>query len=197
MHGSIEVGRRWRRFRASETESPHGDFLWTARVGSIIVGHDRYAARAGDMDWRLFGLARVAHAQGSEVSRSSAGRVAGEAVWVPTALLPRYDVTWEADDDSHISAMLRIDEAIFELRLSLHPDGRVASAVVDRWGDPENAGRWGCHPFGFETIAHASFAGVTIPCRRCAGWFFGTERWAEGEFVRFRIISYELAAQPA
>lgn len=191
MRGSIKIGRRWLRFRASQVQSPHRGFIWTARVGGVIAGYDRYADRAGAMDWRLFGLVRVAHGEGPDVTRSAAGRAGAEAVWVPTALLPRYGVTWTATDESHITAAYRIDDTATELQFALHSDGRVASVAFDRWGDPDNTGRWDLHPFGFEATAHATLAGVTIPAAGRAGWHFGTERWAEGEFFRCRITSYQ------
>jgi hypothetical protein len=68
----------------------------------------------------------------------------------------------------------------------------VRSVVFDRWGDPDSTGTWGHHPFGFEVIGHSSFDGVTIPSSGRAGWFYGTDRWDEGEFFRFEITDYHL-----
>jgi hypothetical protein len=146
------------------------------------------------MNWKLLGLIPVMRAEGSDVSRSAAGRAAAEAVWVPTALLPRSGVTWTATDPHHITANYRLDDADIELRYALGDDARVRSVVFNRWGDPDNTGTWGLHPFGFEAIGYSTFDGVAIPSAGRAGWFYGTDRWNEGEFFRSKITDYHLVS---
>ena len=60
-----------------------------------------------------------------------------------------------------------------------------------RWGDPDETGTWGLHPFGVEVTGHRSFAGLTVPARGTAGWHYGTDRWTEGAFFRFEITGHE------
>jgi hypothetical protein len=191
MAGSIKLGDRWVPFRARQIEAPHHGFVWSARAG-VIVGSDWYADGHGAMSWRVLGLVRVMHADGPDVSRSAAGRVGAEAVWVPTALLPRFGVTWTATDLPHITASYTLDEVDIELHYTLGDDARVRSVVFDRWGDPDDTGTWGHHPFGFEVTGHATFDGLTIPSSGRAGWFYGTDRWHEGEFFRAEITDYHL-----
>jgi hypothetical protein len=74
--------------------------------------------------------------------------------------------------------------------------GRLRSVVFDRWGDPDNAGAWAYHPFGFEVSGYATFDGVSVPSAGRAGWFYGTDRWHDGEFFRSEIVQYELVAEP-
>ena len=142
MVGSIKLGERWAPFRARQIEAPHHGFAWSARAG-LIVGSDRYADGHGAMNWRVLGLVRVMHADGPDISRSAAGRVGAEAVWVPTALLPRFGVTWTATDPHHVTASYRLDEVDIELHYTLGDDARVRSVVFDRWGDPDNTGTLG------------------------------------------------------
>ncbi len=52
------------------------------------------------------------HADGPDISRSSAGRAGGEALWLPTALRPRFGVAWDAPDSSHITARFAVDGAL-------------------------------------------------------------------------------------
>ena len=190
MVGSIKLGERWAPFRARQIEAPHHGFAWSARAG-LIVGSDRYADGHGAMNWRVLGLVRVMHADGPDISRSAAGRVGAEAVWVPTALLPRFGVT-SATDPHHVTASYRLDEVDIELHYTLGDDARVRSVVFDRWGDPDNTGTWGKHSFGFEVTGHSTFEGVTIPSSGRAGWFYGTDRWVEGEFFRSEITDCHL-----
>ena len=195
MRGRIKPGGRWMPFRGSETLAPHVGFMWTARATGVIAGSDRYVDGEGLMDWRVLGLVRVAHGEGADVSRSAAGRAAAEAVWVPTALLPRFDVRWTGDDDHHLVARYRLDDTALELRIELDDDARVRSVAFERWGDPDGTGAWGYHPFGFEATRYATFDGVTIPSAGRAGWFFGTERWSAGEFFRCEITDYRLVTE--
>lgn len=194
MRGAIRLGRRWVPFRAGETIAPHAGFVWAATAGGVVRGADRYERGRGSMDWRLFGVVPVVRASGPDVDRSAAGRCAGEAIWVPTALLPRFGVTWTATDERHVTAAYRLDGHPFELRGTLDGDARLTSVVFDRWGDADGTGRFGSHPFGCRATAWATFDGVTVPSAGRAGWFAGTDRADDGEFFRFEITDLRLLA---
>jgi hypothetical protein len=196
MRGSIRLGRRWVRFSGHELLSPHRGLVWAVRAAGLISGSDRYVDGEGSMDWKLLGHVPVVHADGPDISRSAAGRVAAEAVWVPTALLPRFGVTWKVSDPRHIAASYELDETEQEVHLVLDDYARVQSVVLERWGDPDGTGNAEPHPFGFETTCLLTCAGVTIPSAGRAGWFFGTDRWPESESFRFEITDYHLVTEP-
>jgi hypothetical protein len=124
-------------FRARHVSAPQQGLVWTARAGGVIAGFDGYADGQGAMQWKLLGLIRVLHAQGPDLSRSAASRAAAEAVWVRTALLPRFGVTWQAADAHHLTASYRLDDVELEVDYSLDDDARVRSVALDRWGDPD------------------------------------------------------------
>lgn len=188
MRGSIRVGR-WLPFRATQTLTPRRGFLFRARAAGVITGSDRYHRGAGAMHWKLFGLVPVMDSDGEDVTRSAAGRAGGEALWVPTALLPHYGTTWEAIDDHHIRARFAVDDTPIDLRHTIDDDGHVTEFVVDRWGDPEGTGTFGWHLFGGSVADWRIFAGMTIPSVGSLGWGYGTDRWEEGEFFRYRLTS--------
>ena len=192
MRGSIKLGRRWIPFRARQVLAPHHGFVWAARAGGVIVGSDRYADGVGAMDWKLLGLIRVMHAEGPDISRSSAGRAGAEAMWVPTMLLPRFGVTWGTSDHNHITASYRLDDTELELRYTLDEEARIRSVTIDRWGDPDNSGTSGLHPFGVDVRRCSTFDGVTVPSAGRGGWFYGTERWRDGEFFRYEFTAFRL-----
>jgi len=191
MRGRLKVGR-WLPFRAREVLGPHHGFVWAARAAGVIAGSDRYLDGAGGMDWKLAGLVTVVHADGPDHARSAAGRAAGEAIWVPTALLPRFGVRWSANGPDEVSAGYRIGDVPVELRCRLDGDGRIGSFMFDRWGDPDGSGTFAWHPFGGEITGYRTFDGVTIPSAGRVGWFFGTDRWPGGEFFRYRITDLRL-----
>ena len=195
MRGHIKVGR-WLPFRAHQVLSPHHGFIWTARAAGVIAGSDRYVDGTGGMDWKLAGLVTVAHAQGPDVSRSAAGRAGAEAVWLPTALLPRFGVRWSAGSADQVTAAFRVGDTPVALRLRLDAAGRIASLLFDRWGDPDNSGDFGWHRFGGEVTGYRSFHGLTIPSEGRLGWFYGDDRWPAGEFFRYQITDLQPFTRP-
>ncbi len=190
MKGQIKV-KKWLPFRARQVLSPHLGFVWAGRAGGVIVGSDSYFEGKGLLDWKVAGLITVAHAEGADVSRSAAGRGGAEAIWLPTALLPRFGVRWSAEGPNHIKAEYSLGDTPLELNLTIDEEGRVENLIFDRWGDPDASGTFGEHPFGGEITGHATFHGVTIPSAGRLGWHYGTDRWPEGEFFRFDLVEME------
>lgn len=191
MRGKIKLGR-WLPFGAREVLAPHEGFIWAARVAGVIVGSDQYAQGAGGMEWKVARVVPLMRAHSDDVARSAAERAAAEAIWVPTALLPRLGVAWTAPDERHITASFKVDKHPVAVTFDVDGDGRVRSLVLDRWGDPENSGTFALHPFGLEVSDYATFDGVTIPSEGRAGWYFGTDRWEEGVFFRYRITDLHI-----
>lgn len=192
MRGSVKIGPAWLPFRARQILAPLHGFVWAARVAGVLVGSDRYVDGIGAMEWRLLGRIGVIHADGPDASHSSAGRAGAEAVWVPTAVLPRFGVTWDATDRHHVTARYRLDDVELELRYALDHDARVRSVALERWGDPEGNGTWGPHRFEHRLTRYSTFDGVTIPSAGRAAWFVGTDRWSDGEFFRYEITDLHL-----
>ena len=195
MHGTIRIGR-WLPFRAHEVISPHTGFVWSARAGAVITGSDRYVDGVGLADWRLAGLVPVMHAEGRDVTLSAAGRSGGEAVWVPTTLLPRFGVSWTAESDRCITARFAVGDAPIALHLRLDTRGCALSFVFARWGDPKGTGEWDWHPFGGDFTEHRTFGGVTVPTAGRIGWFPDTDGFTTGEFFRYRITDLDLVTRP-
>jgi hypothetical protein len=99
---------------------------------------------------------------------------------------------WEATDDQHITARFSLDGLSVNLHYGLEENGWIRSVVFDRWGDPDRNGAWGWYPFGGEVTGYRSFAGVRVPSTGRIGWFYGTDRWSEGEFFGFQLTALDL-----
>ncbi len=190
MRGYIKLGR-WLPFRATQILDPHRGFIWAAHVAGVIAGSDHYLDGIGGMAWKLAGVFPVASAAGPDVSRSAAGRGGAEALWVPTALLPRFGTTWSSISDTRISVHHTIGQTPVDVNYTLHPNGRIRSLVFDRWGDPENTATFGWHPFGGEITCYRTFGNLTIPSSGRLGWNFGTDRWPDDEFFRYDITGLQ------
>ena len=190
MRGQIKLGC-WVPFRAQEVLTPSRGFVWRARAAGL-VGYDYYVDGHGGMDWKLAGLLRVMHAEGPDVSRAAAERAGAEAFWLPTALLPRFGVRWSCSDDTNISARFEVDGHPLAVHYRLERHGFVKSMVFERWHNVDASGAWTAAPFGGDLTAYRTFGDVTIPSAGTFGWFFGTDRWREGEFFRYEITALEL-----
>lgn len=191
MRGQIKLGR-WRSFTARQVLVPSAGFVWAATAtvaGLPVTGFDRYETSRGRMRWRLLGLVPVMTADGDDVTRSAAGRLAAEsACWVPTAF---GSARWSAGDarDSVCVARSGYDEVV---TLRVAEDGRLTGAGLPRWGNPDGEA-FGRYPFGMTAESERSFSGITIPSRIRAGWWWGTDRASEGEFFRAELDRAEFA----
>ncbi|MDP4510074.1 DUF6544 family protein [Nonomuraea turcica] len=187
MHGTIRLGP-WRRFHASQVLLPLEGFVWcaSAYLGVLPVhGFDRYRAGVGEMRWRLLRALPVMSGGGSDITRSAAGRLACEFVLAPAAALdPR--VRWKVLDERRAVVTLPVGTEDHEVTLTVAPDGRLESVTMSRWGNPDK-GAYREHLFGVECEGEITFDGFTIPAGIRGGWWQGTERWADGEFIRFTI----------
>jgi hypothetical protein len=145
------------------------------------------------MLWELFGLVPVVRTSGPDVTRSAKGPAVAEGIWLPTALLPRYDVTWHADNDEELLADIPIGGDRIRVQINIDGDGRVRSNHLDRWSDPDGTGTFGWFPFGVEATASRSLpCGITMPFEGTGGWFHGTDRWHQGQFMRYSISEFIL-----
>lgn len=187
--GEIRLGGQWRGFRSHEVLDPLRGLVWWGRVAGIVRGGDCAVDGTGRLEWRLLGVRRVAFAEGPDVVRSGMARAFAEGcLWAPTAVLPGPAVHWTADDDHHVTASTTTtaDDTVVH-RITLDDDHRIAAAVFDRWGDPDETGTPAHHPFGGEASDWTTFDGVTIASRGAVGWWYGTDRWPDGEFFRYEI----------
>jgi hypothetical protein len=186
MRGEIRIGR-WHPFTAHQILAPSGGFIWAARSrvwGLPVTGYDRLYSGAGEMRWRLAGLIPVMSSSGADITRSAAGRLAGEGALLPTAFR---QATWvEGDQAGTVVAIWPIGGEAECAQLRVTKDGRLAEVTVNRWGNPDGA-PYGRYPFGVAIEAETAFAGVRIGSTLRAGWWWGTSGQDAGEFFRARI----------
>lgn len=195
IDGTIRFANRWIPYRATELLAPLHGYQWPATVAwGLLRGSDTCVDGDATMVWKLLGVIPVIRTHGPDVARSAAGRAAAESVWVPTALLPRYDVRWHADSDEHLVAELPIGGRRVTVHVAIDGDAHVRSVHLDRWTDPGGTGDFGWHPFGFDATGIQSFAcGLTVPAQGVGGWCHGTDKWSEGQFMRYSIRDLTLA----
>jgi hypothetical protein len=190
MEGHIRLGR-WLRFRAVQLHAPPDGYVWAARTRLrpfSISGYDRYGDAAGEMRWRLLGRVPVMNAAGADVDRSAAGRVALDALFVPTAWLGPAVAWHDGRDENTAVAEWTVGAYNLQVEITVGPDGRLLAATMPRWGNP-NREAWGEYPCGGIVEEEVDYGGIKIPTRLRAGWFFGTDRWGQGQFFRAAITN--------
>ncbi|MBD2774241.1 DUF6920 family protein [Iningainema tapete] len=194
MSGSFRLGqdKPWLSMWAKQIISAKG-FVWKAAIGRSLFqmrGADYYINGSGRMQFSLWGLLPLVNAHSPDIVRSSIGRLAGELVLLPTALLPNGGVSWKAIDDRTIQASLKIDGEPVTLTLVIDPaNGKLLKLSVPRWGDKTEDGSYSYIPFGGEYQEERTFGGFTIPSGMSAGWWFETDRYLE--FFRAKIEQAE------
>ena len=188
MRGQIRLGA-WRPFTARQVLAPPRGLIWAANAslfGVPVTGFDRFSSGSGQMRWRLAGLVPVMSASGLDVTRSAAGRLLGEMALAPTTFRA---ASWaQGSDADRIVATCQIGGEDESVELHIGPDGRLLGALMQRWGNP-NGAPFGRYPFGVAIEAEQTFGGVTIGSKLRAGWWWGTDRQAEGEFFRAQITA--------
>ena len=188
MHGEIRLGA-WRPFTAVQRLTPAGGFVWAAQArlfGLPVIGFDRFTRGSGQMRWRLLGTMPVMAADGEDITRSAAGRHAGELLLYAPAAALAPQITWAAADEDHATARLHVSPEEHEVTLTVAADGTLSELSMTRWGNPGKE-PFGPYPFGAALHGEASFEGFTIPRAITAGWHYGTDRWPEGQFIRYTI----------
>jgi hypothetical protein len=188
MRGHIRIGA-WRPFTATQVLAPAVGFIWAATAkfaGIPVLGYDKYFDGAGEMHWRLGGLVPVMSARNTDVSISAAGRLAAESVFVPTCFARAH---WSSDTRVHASWL--IDEHRETVDLDIGDDGELRGVLMQRWGNPDGA-PFGRYPFGVGLDSEREFGGVTIPTQVRAGWWWQTDKQADGEFFRATITHVAL-----
>ncbi len=77
------------------------------------------------------------------------------------------------------------------LRLTVDEQGRLLSVSMQRWGNQTPDKTFALIPFGGEVGDEKKFGDYTIPTAVRVGWWFGTEKFREGEFFRATITGAE------
>ena len=162
--------------------------IWGATVrmyGLPVRGSDRFLDGEGAMRWKLLGVP-VMTASGPDVTRSAAGRLAAEAVWLPSVFLED-GVTWTSLGASELEARLTLPGHPVELRLTVGGDGRFEAFGLKRWGNPDG-GEFRLGDFGGTVDEEGTFGGYTVPTRLRVGWGLKAGRLEpDREFFRVTV----------
>jgi Family of unknown function (DUF6544) len=176
MQGRFLLGDAWRPLTATERLAADG-LVWRATVmaaGLKVRVYDSLGPGGAAMRAWGLGLVPVARADGPDITRSGAGRLAAELIWLPSALLPGPDVAWEALDADTARFHVTVAGNPLAVDVGVDAAGRPVTVSMARWGDPGADGVFREARFGAELSDHRTFDGYTIPTKIRVGWHFGT-----------------------
>lgn len=192
----VERGRLWQRgefalkrgkwapFTAMEEFRgwPPG-FEWKARIRVVplvwVHVRDSHEAGEGVMQAKLAGLIRVVDQRGTpEMAASTLLRWLAEAVWMPTALLPREGLEWEAVDETSARVSVTSAGTRVELVARFGATGEVERVVAERHRDA-GGGKQELTPWEGRFSDYEDHDGLRIPRRGVVGW------WLEGVWVPY------------
>jgi hypothetical protein len=140
------------------------------------------------MEFRLHGRIPIVRADGPDIERSAAGRLAAETVvWLPQGVTPQAGAVWRAVDADRAAVAVAVPSGTIDVEVTVDRAGRVTEIGLERWNG--SATPPAPAPFGGTVTATRSFEAVTIAERGTVGWDWHTATQADGEFFRYSIVS--------
>lgn len=167
--------KNWSPFTARQvfSVSPRG-FVWNAKIaaapGVSVRVLDAYRNGEGMMTARLFSLFPVVDAEGDErIAQGALLRFLAEAVWFPTALLPRQGLAWEAIDESRARA--KVSDAGREAALAFtFTEAGEVSSVYSAGRFRQVGGEYIATPWLGRFSRYIQVQGVRVPTEAEVEW---------------------------
>jgi hypothetical protein len=177
--GEFRVGEAWRPFHATQrfTVEPAG-FVWDARISMVpllpVLVRDSYVAGSAAMRGEIGGVyPLVNQSDRRELNAGALQRFLAEAVWFPTALLPRDNLKWDPIDDHRARATLTDRDTTVSLEFRFNGAGDVTEIFTpDRYA--ENRGRYEPKPWIVRCSEYETHGGMRIPIQCEVAWIEAT-----------------------
>ena len=188
--GRIRSGpdEEWLSFEASERVRAGYGFLWQARMEGIgrmrVEGADYYLDGEGRSDYFIADIFPTEKGRGPEVTRSAAGHLLIESIWLPASLLPTKGARWQAEDDRRTVVRFAGHPDSSALNLTVAADGTLEEVSMMRH-QLGKTGHAGLSSFGYRIVEEACFGGYTVPGKVVASWHTGTDD--AFEFLEVRV----------
>ena len=164
-------------------------FVWDASIRTTplvpVRVRDAYVGGEGVMLGKLAALVPVVDRRGTpEMAAGALSRYLGEAVWLPTALLPSEGVSWAPIDDMTARATLSDGPTIVSADFRFGARGEIAGVSMTRYR--QVGGRGVPTPFeGRYDGEYRRLSGMVIPSGGEVAWLLPEGRFA---YWRGRIV---------
>ncbi len=127
---SLCRGARPRMGARDDLESPRG------LVRGAYSGVRSPRRRPGRPALEALRIIPVMTASGPDITRSAAGRVAGESIWLPS-VLQGDGVSWTATEALHPRVTVTAGGFATDVGLAIDAQGRLQRVKFSRWGNPD------------------------------------------------------------
>lgn len=180
--GSFNLGSpgqdKWKPFTATQEFIPAPpSFVWDARIvqapGLAVFVRDGLLRGQGSMYGALLGWLPVVNAHDKQTLNEGAlQRYLGEAVWLPTALLPSQGVRWEALDNTHARATLTNGGTTVALEFRFGENGLVTTIFAPQrfYDDGRNPPQ--PLPWQARILRYEEHHGMLVPADAIVEWLF-------------------------
>jgi hypothetical protein len=182
MSGRFGMGTRTKpgylQMTATQILAMPAGFIWKMRARRGLMTISGSDSEYWTRFW-LMGLLPVARMGGNpDHTRSAFGRYVAEAVfWTPAAVLPGPGVAWEHVDTDCARLIVRHQDLVQSVDVTVAPDGQPIRVCFDRWSDANPEKQHRLQPFGGYLSEFQSFAGFRLPTHVEAGNHFGTDQY--------------------
>ena len=155
-----------------------GGFIWKMRARRNFMTISGSDSECWTRFW-LMGLLPVVRMGGDpDHTRSAFGRYVAEAVfWSPAAVLSGPGVAWEQVDRDCARLIVRHQDLVQSVDVTVAPDGQPTQVCFDRWSNANPEKQHRLQPFGGYLSEFQSFAGFRLPTHVEAGNHFGTDEY--------------------
>lgn len=189
--GTFNMGKpgrdQWVAFSAIQDFVPttHA-FVWDARMqmlpGVPVMVRDELVGGQGSMLGAIMGLITVVDVRGTtNISTNALLRFLGEAVWVPTALLPSQGVRWTAIDDATARAAISNGTSTVQAEFHFGADGLIESMTSSERTFDDGTNPPAIQPWGGTYRRYERRGTMLVPLDSEAAWSLPT-----GRFVYWR-----------
>lgn len=168
------INGAWRLLTATQyfRASPPA-FVWDARIQMAplipALVRDSFVDGRGAMQASVYGVYTIVNeANRPELNAGALQRFLGEAIWIPTALLPSDSVSWTARNDRSAIATVRDADVSASLLFEFDDTGLVRRISGDRY--QEQQGTYVLTPWLIECSEPRARDGILIPTRCEVAW---------------------------
>jgi hypothetical protein len=177
QEGELFLNGTWRPMHATQivtTAMPN--FVWDAQIEmaplplATVLVRDSYILGRASMRARLLAVRTVADASNSPaLDAGSLMRYLGEAVWIPSRLLPGNGLTWEGVDDHQAIATLVDHDTNVSLRFTVNDEGDITQ-IDSPARFREVNGRYVQTPWRVRALGYETVNGVRVMSPAEAEW---------------------------
>lgn len=164
-------------------------FLWLGKT-RLFQARDAYINNTGSLKVYLFGLIRIVNEKGPHMDQAELLRWLGEAVWFPTAYLPRNDhpiyegtLNWAEIDNETARLTFEYNGQSVWYDVTINDTGQLIRVETERCFDRDRKERWVGHLGDYRRVD-----GLMVPMSIEAVWHFED---GEHSYARFHVTELE------